>query len=366
MRAEGPWSAIAEDRRTAALAAIASVADPASVTGISPTTAGASGASTLRIDAGSGAYLLRLELRRDGFRNPKRSYPCLRAAAEAGIAPAVHHADEEAGLVLMDFVVERPLTAFPGGEPALLRTLGEMVAQLQETALFPPVMEDFGALVEVMKNLVRDGGLFAPGVLDGHVAGLARVRAEYPRAAAQVSAHNDINPRNVLFDGDRLWLVDWELAFRNDPLADVANIANNFSDVPNVDTLVLEGWLGRSPDDDTRLRRRARVDASGAQGAVELLGSPDASVEHGRVDVERPHRIAVLRPVHPGSLDVEDGAPCLGRESARELTHMTQVWLPAGVDDEPDVDVPARVPVPVVDAPIDAVGVLLRMDVPGA
>ena len=59
-------------------------------------------------------------------------------------------------------------------------------------------------------------------------------------------AHHDINPRNVLFDGERLWLVDWEMAFRNDPLADVANIANNFSDVPDVDTLVLEGWLGRS------------------------------------------------------------------------------------------------------------------------
>ena len=69
-----------------------------------------------------------------------------------------------------------------------------------------------------------------------------------------MSAHHDINPRNVLFDGERLWLVDWELAFRNDPLADVANIANNFSQVPDVDTLVLEGWLGRSPDDETRHR----------------------------------------------------------------------------------------------------------------
>ena len=245
------FSAIAEDRRTAALAAIASVADPASVTGIIPMTGGGSGASTLRIDTGSGAYLLRLEVGLDGFRNPRRSYPCLRAAAETGIAPLVHHADEEAGVVLMDFVVERPLSGFPGGEPALLRALGEMAARLQATAPFAPVMEDFGALAEVMLNLIRDGGLFAPGVLDGHVAGLARLRAEYPWAA-QVSAHNDINPRNVLFDGERLWLVDWELAFGNDPLADVANLANNFSDVPEVDTLVLEGWLGRWPDDDTR------------------------------------------------------------------------------------------------------------------
>ena len=195
----------------------------------------------------------------------------------------MHHADEEAGVVLMDFVVERPLTAFPGGEPALLRTLGEMVARLQATAPFPPVMEDFGVLVEAMLNLVRDGGLFAPGVLDGHVAGLARVRAEYPWAAAQVSAHNDINPRNVLFDGERLWLVDWELAFRNDPLADVANIANNFSEVPDVDTLVLEGWLGRSPDDDTRHRLALMRDLHrlfyGSLMLSEFIGRRDPEAE---------------------------------------------------------------------------------------
>ena len=195
----------------------------------------------------------------------------------------MHHADEEAGVVLMDFVVERPLTAFPGGEPALLRTLGEMVARLQATAPFPPVMEDFGALVELMLNLVRDGGLFAPGVLDGHVAGLARVRAEYPQPATQVSAHNDINPRNVLFDGERLWLVDWELAFRNDPLADVANIANNFSEVPDVDTLVLEGWLGRSPDDDTRHRLALMRDLHrlfyGSLMLSEFIGRRDPEAE---------------------------------------------------------------------------------------
>ena len=51
-----------------------------------------------------------------------------------------------------------------------------------------------------------------------------------------------------------MWLVDWELAFRNDPLADVANIANNISEVPDVDTLVLEGWLGRTTTPGTASR----------------------------------------------------------------------------------------------------------------
>ena len=221
----------------------------------------------------SGVYLLRLEVGpREGFRNPASSCPCLCAAAAAGIAPAVHHADEEAGVVLMDFMVECPLTAFPGGEPALLRTLGEMVVRLQATTPFPPGDRGLrgarrgdaesrtrrrpGRARRPRRARRRHGPRppGAPGVLDGHVAGVARVRAEYPWADAEVSAHNDINPRNVLFDGERLWLVDWELAYRNDPLADVATIANGFSEVPDVETFVLESWLGRSPDDNTRRR----------------------------------------------------------------------------------------------------------------
>ena len=186
------FGGIAEDRRAAALVAIASVADPASVTGRAPR----------RRRSGRGA---------DGLR----------------------------GRTSVDGVPRR--RAGPR------RALGEMVARLQATAPFPPVTKDFGALVEAFLKLVRDGGLFAPGALDGHVAGLARIRAEFPRPAEQMSAHNDINPRNVLFDGRRLWLVDRELAFRNDPLAAVANIANNFVEVPVVDTFVLRGLAGSVP-----------------------------------------------------------------------------------------------------------------------
>ena len=53
-----------------------------------------------------------------------------------------------------------------------------MVARLGDSA-FPPMMNDFGALVEAMLNLVRDGPLFA-GVLEGRVAAGPRPRRASP------------------------------------------------------------------------------------------------------------------------------------------------------------------------------------------
>ena len=53
-------------------------------------------------------------------------------------------------------------------------------------------------------------------------------------------------------------------------------------------------------------------------------------------------------------------------QAAIELLHMPEVWLTVSFHDEPDVDLPAPLPVPVVDPPVDAVGVLLGMAVPRA
>ena len=95
-----------------------------------------------------------------------------------------------------------------------------------------------------------------------------------------------------------MWLVDWELAFRNDPFADVANIANNFSEVPDVDTLVLEGWLGHSPDDDTRrhltLMRDLHRLFAGTLLLSEFIGRRDPEAELTALTPEQ-FRAAIAR-----------------------------------------------------------------------
>ena len=57
----------------------------------------------------------------------------------------------------------------------------------------------------------------------------ADVAKVYPRNDPDlVASHNDLKPRNILFDGDRIWLVDCEAAFLNDRYADLAVAANFF------------------------------------------------------------------------------------------------------------------------------------------
>jgi phosphotransferase family enzyme len=46
-----------------------------------------------------------------------------------------------------------------------------------------------------------------------------------PREHALVLSHNDLNPMNLLVDGEQLSLLDWDTAGPNDPLYDLATVS---------------------------------------------------------------------------------------------------------------------------------------------
>jgi hypothetical protein len=65
-----------------------------------------------------------------------------------------------------------------------------------------------------------------------------------------VSSHNDLfKPDNILFDGRRMWLVDWEAAFRNDRYADLAVVANMVVTNDAEERVYLQEYFGEPPDE---------------------------------------------------------------------------------------------------------------------
>jgi len=46
-----------------------------------------------------------------------------------------------------------------------------------------------------------------------------------PRQRPLVTSHNDMNPSNLVFDGERLLLIDWDMAGPNNPFHDLATVA---------------------------------------------------------------------------------------------------------------------------------------------
>lgn len=237
---------IAERALTAALGA-------APIESVRRVVGGVTTALTLRVQADGRVFLLRVEGEPSPLRNPHQ-YQSMRIAAEAGIAPKIHYLDESAGVVVMDLVEPRPLREYPGGPPALVQALGELLKRLQETPVFPHFV-DYPDIVSRLFAYVRRTGLFAPGLLDRHVEHLERIAERYESGLERrVSSHDDLHPGNVLFDGRRLWLIDWESAYRNDPLVDAAIAIDSFAFSPELQDTLLETLLGRTPPPTLRSR----------------------------------------------------------------------------------------------------------------
>jgi hypothetical protein len=242
----------AADRETARSALVAAFGS-APIGAITPMTGGATSASIFRVEIGHRRYVMRMEGQPSPLRNPHQ-YISMRIASEAGIAPKIRYIDEVARVAVIDFIEQRPLGAYPGGSRALAQALGELLSRVQATSVFPTFV-NYPDIVARLFAHVRRTGLFATGLLDAHVERLELLREAYDAGATRlVSSHNDPVPNNILFDGERLWLIDWESAYRNDPIVDVAIVLDSLARSPELEDVLLRAWLGRAPDEALRAR----------------------------------------------------------------------------------------------------------------
>jgi len=174
------------------------------------------------------AYLLRINTRPGDM---ARHFTCMRAAADAGLAPRVHYANAEDRISITDFVEAVP---FPANHalrrvPAALRTLHALppfpVSPYNTTCTF---LLNKGPMLDGFLQKFRASNIFPQSDLEELLAQYERLAAAYSSLEPDVApSHNDLfKPDNMLFDGTRLWLVDWEAAFQNDRYADLAVVAN--------------------------------------------------------------------------------------------------------------------------------------------
>lgn len=206
---------------------------------IEPMTGGGSGAGVYKVIAGNAAYLLRLDDSPDGFRDPARRYACHKIAGEAGVAPRFIYGDVTARIAISEFIrADESMT----GQDRLV-AIAKALKRLHDAPLFPPLMPYLDAMRQLLKGLDASGVL-PSGSLQETLALFEALAKAYP-GEDLVSSHNDMNPHNVLFNGDRALFVDWESAFTTDRYVDLATMLNYFTSSESEESLATEVYFGR-------------------------------------------------------------------------------------------------------------------------
>jgi Ser/Thr protein kinase RdoA (MazF antagonist) len=172
-------------------------------------TRGLSSDLVFRIVVRGSPYLLRIMTRMDETNDPLRVFTCMKAAADAGLAPRVHYTNAEDGIAIIDWIdaVHFPLDEARVRLPATLR-------RLHALAPFPRAFNYVTAHRFFVWRL-RAAGLLPTGETEPVFHRYAQLCAVYPQLDEDVvSCHMDLKPENVLFDGKQVWLIDWMAAHR--------------------------------------------------------------------------------------------------------------------------------------------------------
>ena len=186
-----------------------------------------------------------------------------RAAHAAGISPEVVYA--EPGAMVFRYVEGRTLAPADVRDPAMLERIvpllrichREMPRHFRGPA---PIFWVFQVLRDYAARLAEERHRLA--------AELPRYLAAAERLEAAVGpieiafGHNDLLAANLIDDGDRLWLVDWEYAGFNSPLFDLGGLASNNELAPELEERLLELYFDAPVTDDLRRRYGAMKCAS--------------------------------------------------------------------------------------------------------
>ncbi len=245
---------------------------------------------------------------------------CQEAASAWGLAPEViHHED---GLLITRFVEGRTLAAADVSAPAVLERLATLLRRFHETwdALAGEVLYfcPFQTIRTYARTAVRLGAR-----MPSDIAAMLEDARQLSRRIAPfrpVLCHNDLLPANLIDDGRRLWLVNWEYAGVGHPLFDLANVSANAALTEEREMALLSAYRGTAevaPRDLAELRIFKAVSLlREALWAVIQSVSSDIAFDYSRYARENfaAYRAARVR------LDSEPGRPHGASLSSRSLS----------------------------------------------
>lgn len=207
---------------------------------------GLTGIPVYRITVENKSYVVKLEDINDKDFDLQRSYKILETVSKQGIAPPVYFTDANQGIVLMKYIESKPR---PEAQPETIQKFSDLIRELHEQNSFPK----WKSVIEILELAYQR---LTPEYKNSNL--IKRSMEETNKMTNVLfdpkdirSCHCDLNPVNVLFDGDKYFFVDWQAASPQSLYFDLAYCSNWFF-FYNEDlcAFFLKSYLGRAATEE--------------------------------------------------------------------------------------------------------------------
>ncbi|MEZ4233645.1 MAG: phosphotransferase [Polyangiaceae bacterium] len=239
---------------------------------LEPIHGGRSGALTYVVRSAGQAWVLRVQPEERFALHFSQLAELQRLAATLGLAPQLIAVDRERRAALSEYITSVPLLGAlqsPAG-PKLLEQLGRQLAALHQLPQ-PSYLANrcpTERTVELLEELARSGPAF--------VRRAAELARELPPGHNEAVCHLDLNPTNILFDGEQLRFIDWETAGLSDPGFDLATLITLLLLDERATAALLRGYesVTRAPSAERLALARRTVCLGYGAEFLRLAGAP--------------------------------------------------------------------------------------------
>ncbi|MEP6495997.1 MAG: phosphotransferase [bacterium] len=217
------------------------------ITAVTPFSQGMSGAAVYGVTTDSGEFVLRLVSPKVADRWRGR-LAIQQLASAHGVTPPIVTVEDDGRAIVSARVNGLPFAAALGDAATRPRVIGSLVEIFARLHSLPTDGLPVSDPLDVVRSLwnVQSGRPGFPSwalPLGESLPRIERLLESDPRRAV---SHNDPNPGNILWDGTRVWLIDWDASGVNHPYYDLAGVAM-FLSMPDEAALGLLAAQERGP-----------------------------------------------------------------------------------------------------------------------
>lgn len=200
-----------------------------------------------RVDADGQAFVVRIGA--DGAEllgiDRRREYRCMVAASTTGVAPEVVYALSREGVLVTRFIDGRSLAP---GRPVPPKVRARVVRAMHRYHAGPAFAGSFSPTrtLEAYRTAARAGRTRLPRDVDILYEQVSSIASALRRGRpTPLPCHNDLWGPNLIDDGRRVRIVDWEYAGMGDIYFDLANFAIYHCPTEAADAALLAAYFGR-------------------------------------------------------------------------------------------------------------------------
>lgn len=238
-----------------------------------------------------------------------QDHSCMEVAAIAGLAPPIHYINRISGITITGYIQDRPLQNAFKSRDLLLMELTKTIRVIHELPLFS---KESGLLdtVDGLVNEFKASQMLSGDAFDACFAYYEVIKTHYPwNDNDKVSSHNDLNPNNMVFDGEKIWIIDWDAAFNNDRYVDLAITANFFAVTEGEEHMLLETYFGNDLKEYNKARFFIMRQICLIVYAMLMFRLANASVRSGAIhdpDLQGATLTAVRKQLGEGKLNLAE------------------------------------------------------------